>query len=60
MDRFLRRLRQSRLEARLRFAGASCGCTGLSGLGRSGRRRAAGSGRAASTVMHTSGRLPRG
>ena len=49
VERFLRRLRLSRLEARLRFAGSSCGCTGLSGLGRSGRRRVAGSGRDAST-----------
>ena len=55
VERFLRRLRQGRLEARLRFAGASCSCTGLSGLGRSGRRRDAGSGRAASMVIHTSG-----
>ena len=46
VERFLRRLRQGRLEARLRFAGASCGCTGLSGLGRSG-------------LLALAGRLPR-
>ena len=60
VEQFRRRLRLSRLEARWRLAGASCGCLGLSGLGRSGRRRAAGSGRDASTSIHTSGRLPRG
>ena len=56
-ERFLRRLRQGRREARLWFAGLPISTTVGGWVWRG---KAAGSGRAASTVMCVSGRLLRG